>query len=115
LSASLAQPCCRAYGATVEPQRHFHVYVVELAGKDGVRTSPPSLYVGQTVHTPELRFAQHQAGIRAARSVRRNGLWLRRRLFDRWNPLESRAESEQAEVRLAQHLRDRGFAVKGGH
>jgi hypothetical protein len=109
------QPCCRAYDARVDSPAHFHVYVVELAGKDGAPTTPPTLYVGQTVHAPDHRFAQHRAGIRAARAVRRGGLWLRRRLYAHWNPLTSRADSEHAERRLAAHLRAIGYVVKGGH
>jgi hypothetical protein len=109
------QPCCRADGARAGAPTHFHVYVIELAGKNGAPTTPPTVYVGQSMHAPEKRFAQHQAGIRAARSVRRSGLWLRRRLFDRWNPLPSRAESEQAEQHLAEQLRAHGYVVKGGH
>jgi hypothetical protein len=93
----------------------YHVYVIELAGPDGTPTSPPSVYVGQTVHSPEVRFAQHRSGFKAARAVKRSGLWLRWRLFGHWNPLNTRAAAEDAERCLAEHLRDRGFTVKGGH
>jgi hypothetical protein len=94
---------------------NYHVYVIELAGQDGAPTSPASVYVGQTVRTPVERFAQHRAGFKAARAVKRSGLWLRWRLFERWNPLATRAAALEAEQRLADHLRKEGFSVKGGH
>jgi hypothetical protein len=96
-------------------KQNYSVYVVELAGQGGAPTKPPSVYVGQTVHSPADRFAQHLSGFKAARAVKRSGLWLRRRLFEHWNPLSTRAEAESAERRLAKHLRSRGFTVKGGH
>ena len=40
---------------------------------------------------------------------------LRPDLFASWNPIDSRREAEQAEVRLAEALRERGFRVYGGH
>jgi predicted GIY-YIG superfamily endonuclease len=103
-----AQTCCRA-SASAE---HYHVYVVELAGEDG---GPVTVYVGQSVRSPAERFAQHRAGFKAARAVKRSGLWLRWRLFEHWNPLLTRAEALTAEKRLADHLRSKGYTVKGGH
>jgi hypothetical protein len=31
-----------------DPPSHYHVYVIELAGSDGKRTSSPTVYVGKT-------------------------------------------------------------------
>lgn len=106
--------CCRGAGGEKGAQ-HYHVYVIELAGADGAPTCPPSVYVGQSVRAPAVRFAQHRCGFRSARCVKRGGLWLRWRLFQHWNPLSTRVEAEQAERRLGNHLRDKGYAVKGGH
>jgi hypothetical protein len=100
----------------------YSVYVIELrpevlekkafAGKNGERREDkPCLYVGQTARTPEERFAQHRAGVRSSRIVREYGVRLRPRLYANVGPFETRAESERAEVKLAEKLRRRGFAV----
>ena len=100
----------------------YSVYVIELrpevmgkkafAGKNADRREDkPCLYVGQTAKSPEERFAQHQNGVRSSRIVKEYGVRLRPRLYANVGPFETRAESEQAEVRLAEKLRRRGFAV----
>ena len=100
----------------------YSVYVIELrpdvmekkafAGKNADRREDkPCLYVGQTAKTPEERFAQHQSGVRSSRIVREYGVRLRPRLYANVGPFETRAESEQAEAKLAEKLRRRGFAV----
>jgi hypothetical protein len=58
------------------------VYVIELGDAEGAPTNPPTIYVGQSTLSPQARFRNHRAGIRAARRVRRHGLWRRWRLFD---------------------------------
>lgn len=94
---------------------NYHVYVIELAGPGGTATNPASVYVGQSIRSPAVRFAQHLDGFKAARAVKRHGLWLRWRLFEHWNPLLTRADALDAEQRLAAHLRSKGFTVEGGH
>jgi len=98
-----------------------HVYVVELDRevlKDtrfleaNPRHDPakPCVYVGLTGLTPEVRFVRHKSGIQASRLVRRFGLRLRPRLYERYNPM-SYAEACKREKRLAERLRRRGYAV----
>ncbi len=104
----------------VAPPTSYHVYVIELkpelghrrdcAGADG----GPPVYVGQSAHTPEVRFAQHRAGHRASRVVRAHGVRLRPDLSEAWGPYGSRAEAEAAEAELAEELRGRGHCVYGG-
>jgi predicted GIY-YIG superfamily endonuclease len=108
----------------VVERRHCSVYVVELdprvARKKRFLTQNPHVdpadpalrcfYVGMTGRTPEERFAQHQAGIKACTFVRDHGLWLRRRMYQRFNPM-TWEEAGRREVELARDLRRRGFAV----
>jgi hypothetical protein len=97
--------CCRMYREVESPPEHYHVYVIELAGSDGHRMDPRVVYVGQTSHSPQERFANHKQGHKASRHVQKRGLWLRWRLFDALNPLPGRAEAEAAEAELAARLR----------
>ena len=70
----------------------------------------PCLYVGMTSRTPDERFKQHKDGYRAARYVKKYGKYLRRRLYEKYNPL-TRAKAEKTEVTLANELRKKGYAV----
>lgn len=106
------------------PERNrikYSVYVIELAPavRDRRKCPPangkPAVYVGQTADTPEVRFAEHLAGYRAARVVRDHGVRLRPRLSRNYGPYDTRDEAEAAEARLAERLRRRGFCVFGGH
>ena len=91
---------------------HHHVYVVFLRNPKG--DGRAGYYVGLTGLTPEERFANHKAGIKAARVVRRYGERLVPRLYQHLNPMtfERAAEMEAA---LADSLRKRGYLVFGGH
>ena len=95
----------------------YHVYVIELSDDAGPRVNPqkPNVYVGQSVRTPEIRFAQHREGFKASRVVRRFGIKLRPRLYRNYGPYRSRDEALKGEKQLADRLRDRGFTVYGGH
>jgi hypothetical protein len=64
--------------------------------------------------TPEERFANHKAGIKAAGVVRRFGVRLVPRLYAHLNPRPFK-EAAAMEVALADALRKRGFQVFGGH
>lgn len=74
----------------------------------------PGYYVGMTGLTPEVRFENHKAGIKAARVVRKYGERLVPRLFAHLNPMPY-AKAQQMEVWLAESLRKRGYQVFGGH
>lgn len=97
--------------------RMYYVYVIELADEAGPRVDPrrPCVYVGQSALLPDNRFRQHKEGIHAARVVRHHGRWLRRKLYEQYNPIATREDAEKMERWLAQHLRERGFTVFGGH
>ena len=87
-------------------------------------------YIGQSVHTPECRFAQHKNchgdfGVfqcicrlrktitksRSNRYVRRFGLFLAPRFYEGYNPMRSRKSSETAEKELASEIRDLGHCA----
>ena len=60
------------------------------------------LYVGQTAHTPEQRFAQHKAGGKlAATKAHKFGIKLRLDLMKGIGPFSSREEVEAAEKAVA--------------
>ncbi len=100
----------------------YAVYVVEL--DRGVRqrqkfrnanekSSPlkACLYVGSTARTPEDRFDQHMNGYKANSYVTTFGLRLRPDLYDKYNPIRTRADAEELEEYLAERLRAAGHGV----
>ena len=91
---------------------HHSVYVVFLRNPRG--DGRAGYYVGMTGLAPEERFANHKAGIRAARVVRRFGVRLVPTLYEHLNPMRFE-EAVRMEVELAASLRKRGFQVFGGH
>jgi predicted GIY-YIG superfamily endonuclease len=74
----------------------------------------PCVYVGMTGLTPEERFANHKAGIKAAYVVKRYGLRLLPELFAHLNPMPYDV-AVKMEVELAEDLRQAGYTVTGGH
>ncbi len=74
----------------------------------------PCVYVGMTGLTPEERFANHKAGIKAASVVERYGMRLLPELYEHLNPMPFEAAA-QMEVDLAEDLRRAGYTVTGGH
>lgn len=64
-----------------------------------------------TAKSPDDRFDQHKAGIKANRYAKKYGLRLRYKLFEEYNPISTRKEAEYKEALLGEHLRKRGFAV----
>ena len=91
---------------------HHSVYVVYLRNPSG--DGKAGYYVGMTGLSPEERFANHKAGIKAARVVRKYGVRLVPLLYEHLNPM-SFETAVRMEVQLADHLRARGFQVFGGH
>ena len=100
-----------------------NVYVVELstevlrerkfrARNPGYVEGKPCVYVGMTGLTPQQRFENHKAGVKAASVVRRYGLELAYEWFDEIPPM-TWADAAQCEPTLADELRDRGFVVFG--
>jgi len=94
----------------------YTIYIIELSRactKQPCALAP--LYVGQTAHTPEYRFAQHKAGGQlAAGKPYRYGRRLRYDLMKGIGPLASRREAEQAEKAVADALKKRGHLVFWG-
>jgi len=95
----------------VKKGRH-HVYVVYLRNPSGDGTA--GYYVGMTGLTPEQRFANHKAGVKAAKVVKRFGERLVPRLYAHLNPMPY-AKAVRMEALLAESLRKRGYQVFGGH
>lgn len=96
--------------------RTYTIYVIELS-RD-CTTAPCALapvYVGQTAHTPEHRFAQHKAGGKfSAAKPRTFGVKLRYDLMKAIAPCSTRGEAEAAERAVAQALERRGHRVFWG-
>ena len=96
--------------------RRYSIYVIELS-RDCV-AEPCALapvYVGQTAHTPEQRFAQHKAGgMLAAMKPHRFGVRLRYDLMTGIGPFASRQQAEAAEKAVAAALEKRGHRVFWG-
>ena len=91
---------------------HHSVYVVFLRNPKG--DGKAGYYVGMTGLTPEERFANHKAGIKAARVVRKFGVRLVPKLYAHLNPMPYE-KAQRMEVALADSLRKRGYQVFGGH
>ena len=94
------------------PRKHHSVYVVYLRNPSG--DGKAGYYVGMTGLSPEQRFENHKAGVKAARIVRRCGVRLVPKLYAHLNPM-SYADAVATETQLAEDLRRRGFKVFGGH
>ena len=108
-----------------QPEHHHYVYVVLLdsgvAKNRKVRAAnrkrdpkKPCVYVGMTGLTPEERFANHKAGIKAAWVVKRYGLRLLPEFYAHLNPMPFEA-AVQMEMDVAEDLRRAGYTVTGGH
>jgi predicted GIY-YIG superfamily endonuclease len=96
--------------------RTYSVYIIELSRactREPCALAP--LYVGQTAHTPEHRFAQHKAGgMLAAGKPHRFGKRLRLDRMDGIGPFATRTEAEAAEQAVAEALVRRGHRVFWG-
>jgi hypothetical protein len=93
-------------------EAHHHVYVVYLRNPRG--DGKAGYYVGMTGLSPEERFANHKAGIKAARIVQKYGERLVPKLYAHLNPMPY-DRAKRIEAALADSLRKRGFLVFGGH
>ncbi len=93
-------------------KKHHSVYVVYLRNPNG--DGKAGYYVGMTGLTPEQRFANHKAGIKAAGVVKKFGERLVAKLYEHLNPMTFGA-AQVMEVELAEDLRRRGYVVFGGH
>jgi hypothetical protein len=100
----------------VRSKPSYSIYIVELSRactKQPCALAP--LYVGQTAHTPEHRFAQHNAGGKlSAGKPYRYGRRLRYDLMKGIGPFTSRKDAERAEKAVAEALERRGHRVFWG-
>ena len=103
----------------------YHVYVIGLKktvleNRKFKRANPdyiegkPCVYIGQSWHPPQKRFAQHKEGHNSNDFAKDYGEYLQTRLFENLNPLHSREEAEEMEEKLALRLRKRGYVVWWG-
>jgi|SRR3954462_2044325 hypothetical protein len=96
--------------------RTYSIYIIELSRdctKKPCALAP--LYVGQTAHSPEHRFAQHKAGGKlAASKAHKFGLKLRHDLMKDIGPFATRKDAEAAEKAVAEALEKRGHVVFWG-
>ena len=94
----------------------YSIYIIELSR--ACTRQPCALapvYVGQTAHTPEHRFAQHKAGgLLAAPKAHRFGVRLRYDLMQGIGPFATRKDAERAEKAVAEALERRGHRVFWG-
>lgn len=100
----------------------YFAYVIELdkevlKSKKFLRKNPEinpkkrCFYVGQSAHEPIIRFKQHKDGYKSNSYARKYGLWLRPRIYNRFNPIETRKEAEIIEKWLTERLRKKGHGV----
>ena len=112
------------------PKTEYRIYVVELSKRVYTenwkfRAANPQfngvlqcLYVGMTSKTPKERFEQHKTGYRnkkghklSSNLVQKYGMYLRPSLYNRIEPLSSRAEALKMEEKVALDLRRQRYAV----
>ena len=103
----------------LKPTQHsvYTCYVVDLVDENGTRLRKglPWVYVGQTAKTPEERYRQHKAGIKASKWVKNYGVGLNPELMKSHLPLRTQMESLTFERFRATQLTFTGYGVKGGH
>ena len=68
-------------------------------------------YVGQTYHAPEIRFQQHKEGYKSNTFVKKYGIELCNRKYQKYNPIKTRKEAEATEQKLTEKLRAKGHGV----
>jgi hypothetical protein len=97
------------------------VYVIDLQpdacparGYCSTECERLTVYVGESALEPEERLAQHLAGIKSSKWVRRYGIDVNAALTDR-QEYASVAESQAAERALSEELAANGYCVFGGH
>lgn len=124
-AARLKRKTLRQVRAVTEAAHHHNVYVVLLDSAVGKlrkvkalnparKAELPCVYVGMTGLSPDERFSNHKAGVKAAWVVRRYGVRLLPELFAHLNPMPFEAAA-QMEVDLAEDLRRAGYTVTGGY
>lgn len=106
----------------------FYVYIIELdkafanttkakKANPSASSDKPCIYIGSSAKKPEVRFNEHISGKRNkkgplfSKKVFKHGIRLRPRLYQRYNPMSTREESETKERELTAKFRKRGYTV----
>ena len=99
----------------------YRMYVIELDAEGISDVGIGYVYVGETSKPIKERFEQHRTNARSASGQKlaasvcyRRGLHLRHDLIPS-GVYFSRKASREAEARLAERLRQKGYRVEGGH
>jgi predicted GIY-YIG superfamily endonuclease len=106
------------------PKLHHIVYVIELddsvlGESKFVAANPnhdpdlPCIYVGQTGLTAKQRFENHRSGRKSSKFVRKYCVRLLPHLYEHL-PTMTWEDSKAMEQKLAEELRDQGYAVWWG-
>ncbi|HJO57135.1 MAG TPA: AAA family ATPase, partial [Nitrospinaceae bacterium] len=99
----------------------YNVYVIDLDKavlkqkkfrneNPDYKEGKPCVYVGMTSKTPEARFEQHKRGFKANRFVKKFGIRLRPRDFERHNPMTFE-DACKMEIEIARRRKKRGYGV----
>lgn len=100
----------------------YNVYVIELSrdvlrhnkfvdANSYLRADKPCVYVGSTCLGPEERYQQHLDGYKSNRYAHEYAIQLMPRLYKGLQGFKTRELAEAAEVKRAESLRKRGYAV----
>jgi len=103
----------------------YYVYVIDLkpsvlnvhkfsAANPDYQPGKPCVYVGSSCHKPGIRYNQHKAGYKANKYAEQYGWRLLTEEYRRYNPMRTREEAIERERWLAEHLRQKGYAVWQG-
>ena len=102
--------------------KKYYVYIIELdqvvADRRKFRTQNPKyihgkncVYVSQSTRKPSPRFEQHKEGCKSNKYAKHYGLKLRPDLYDKYNPIPTRKDSEEIEEILGRQLWSQGYGV----
>ena len=100
----------------------YYIYVIELDKEVGkikkFRIKNPEytygnrcFYVGQTARAPLLRFKQHKKGYKSNSFVKKFGLNLIPKIYQKYNPVPTRKDAEELEKYLTVKLRNNRYGV----
>ncbi len=100
----------------------YYVYAIKLDKKvlssKKFRHANPHLnpkracyYIGQSSHTPKIRFQQHRKGYKSNHFAQNYGVKLVPRRYRKYNPIATRKQAEYIEQYLTAKLRKKGHGV----
>ena len=105
----------------INSSKRYNVYVIELEKsvleKPKFRERNPNyikgkscVYGGMTSKPPDKRFKDHKSGYKSSKYPKKFGLYLRRKLYEKYNPM-TYEEAKHMEEELALKLQQKGYAV----